>query len=124
MTYSISGIASLGTVQNEEQTKDAQLFQMALPRNDSNNTIVLDLFGVNKTIRINGVYTGNQAALQSFVADLHALAAGTQTTKSYVSDIVPGPTKVMVQSTNFKYEEGAPTIIRWEIIMIEAAQVT
>ena len=60
---SLTNMTSLGTIKSENVTKDAQLFQMPIPLSDSTSAIVLDLFGVNKTIRIDGKFVDETGSL-------------------------------------------------------------
>lgn len=125
MSYSLGAI-DLGTVTNEEVTKDCQLFQFPMPRNDSNELIGLDLFGVQKTITLSGVKTGTTAELITFVSQLQGAANGVQTTLNYVSDLhgTVTPLKVLIQSVRWKYEAGSPSKVEYDLTLMEAASVS
>lgn len=85
----LTNITSLGTVVNERITKDAQLFQMPMPMADSTEAIALDLFGVNRTITIDGIFvngTGGKS-VSEFIDELNSLINGTQLTRTYHSDL-------------------------------------
>jgi hypothetical protein len=119
MTYTLTGMSSLGTVTSEDSTKDAQLFQMPIPRSDSNAAIMLDLFGVNRTISIRGVFTGTTGEIATFIGQLDALANGVQTNKTYHSDKSNVSYTVLVQTVRWNAEEGAVTKVNYEINLIE-----
>jgi hypothetical protein len=123
MTYSLSpGMSTLGTVNKESHTKDAQLFQMPMPVSDSSSAIVIDLFGVSNTIELGGVYVGtNSSDVQSFVAALEALCNGNQSGQTFTSEKRSATYKVYVSSVNWDAEEGAPLVINYTINMIEGA---
>ncbi len=44
----------LGNIQTENQNKDSSLFNQPVPGTDSDISILLDLFGVIRTVRIEG----------------------------------------------------------------------
>jgi hypothetical protein len=105
-------------------TKDAQLFQMPIPRSPSNQLIALDLFGAQRTISIDGVWTSSDGTISTFISWLDGLVSGTQTTKSYASDTSGTSYTVFVQTTEWKREGGEVNLINYSITMLEAASVT
>lgn len=123
MTYSLAGMTTLGTVHSEESTKDAQLFQMPMPASDSNMAIMLDLFGVNRTINIKGTFVDGDGSLTiaQFIAELDAQANGVQSGKNYVSGTSGVTYTILVQTASWDVEEGAPTKVNYTINMIEGS---
>jgi hypothetical protein len=119
MVYSLTGLSSLGTVTSEDSTKDAQLFQMPMPMADSTSAIMLDLFGVARTINIKGIFTGTTSEIETFIGQLDALVNGTQSNKTYHSDKSNANYIVLIQSARWTSEEGAPTKVDYDISMIE-----
>jgi len=125
MTYTLVGMSSLGTVQTEENNKDAQLFQMPLPTKDSVDAVILDLFGMMRTIIITGTFTGDAASQTAFIEELDALANGSQVGRNYHSDKGYGSDgagnyKVLISSTRWKVEEGGINKIEYTINMMES----
>jgi len=119
MTYSLTGMSSLGAINSEDCDKDAQLFQMPMPVSPSADAVLMDLFGALRTIKIKGTYTGSTADISAFIVELDALVNGTQTSKNYHSDKSGVTYAVLVQSARWSAEEGAPTKVDYEIVMIE-----
>lgn len=119
MTYSLGGL-DLGTITNEEVNKDSQLFQQPLPKNDSDKLIALDLFGVQKTISISGVKEGTTSDLQNFISTIQNAINGDQSTIAYTSDL-HGPIQVLIQNFRWRYEEGSPNMVRYDLSLLEAA---
>jgi len=127
MAYSISpgmDAVGLGIVQDEEPIKDAQLFHFPLPRKDSSDAILQDLFGVTKTLRLSGTFSGTKAQIKTFADALLALVNGAQVSQTYTSDTVTNTIKVFIQRVSYKYAEGAVQMVKYEINMIEGATVT
>lgn len=124
MTYTL-GSLDIGTVQSEDRNKDAQFFQMALPRQDSDKTIIRDLFGVSKTITLTGkkVVTSD-GDRQTFASALEAALNGRQITRSYTSDLTGTTIKVLVSAVTLKYNEGAPHVVEYTLVLLEAREVT
>jgi len=128
MTYSLKTGAGgtiftngIGIIRSENTTKDAQLFQQAIPFEDSDSTIVLDLFGTNKNITIDGTFTSNTPAnIVTFVGQIEGLANGRQTPYQWYSDVKGSTIYVVVTSASWKTEEGSPTKVDYTINMMEA----
>lgn len=129
--YKLGGLY-IGVVQSEEVTKDAQLFQMPMPMQDSNKAIVMDLFGAAKTITIKGTYTSDIIQhLVIFVNQLHSYCNGKQNAILYQSgfyydingSVITYP-KVFVTSVAWNYESGSPNTLSYTIVMQEAYSST
>ena len=121
MTYSLTGMTSLGSIKNEESGKDAQLFQMPMPVSDSSDAILLDLFGASRTISISGIYAGTTAEIVTFIGQLDALVNGSQTGRTYVSDKSGGTYKVYIQKVSWKAEEAGMNKVEYSIEMIQGS---
>lgn len=120
--YSLTGMSSLGTVTKETNDKDSGLFEMALPSSDSSSKILLDLFGASRTISISGTYIGaDLTAVQTFITQLDALINGNQTQKTFVSEKSGASYLVLITSTNWEGEEGAPLKVNYTINMSEGS---
>ncbi len=75
----------LGDVQIEKQRKSSQLFQMPIPTLDSAQAILYDLFGVMRTISVEGLFSGTNAEHVTFINAMEALIAGSQDGVTFVS---------------------------------------
>ena len=122
MTYSITGIADLGTVKSESFNKDANLFKIPMPREDSDEAIVFDLFGPEATLRIEGVFTGTNAQVLTFIASLQGLINGAQDTNvDYLSDTGMPAFSGRVLSVNWSRDEGSISMVSYTIAIMECA---
>lgn len=121
MTYSITGIASLGTVTSEESTKDAQLFQTPIPVSDSSAAIMLDLFGASRTITIKGRYTESDGDVAIFIFNIDSLVNGNQGVRIYHSDKSNSDYNVLIQSVNWSGEEAGVNFVDYTISMVEGS---
>jgi hypothetical protein len=119
-------MTTLGSVTSEENIKDAQLFRMPIPTEDSTAQVMLDLFGTYRTIRIKGVYTGDVADVKTFIQKLDTLCNGKQTPQVYHSDKGYGSDgagnyNVLIDSVSWMGEEGVPNKVDYEINMTEGS---
>jgi hypothetical protein len=121
MTYTLTGLTSMGNITSEESTKDSQLFQMPIPLSDSSSAVMLDLFGASRTITVKGRYTTADGTISAFIAELDALVNGTQTTKVYHSDKTGGNYNVLVQSIRWSGEEAGINFVDYEIVLTEGS---
>ena len=128
MTYSITSsrvtINDLGVITSENRTKDAQLFQMPIPRQDSNNAVILDIFGVSKEITINGTYTGTASQIKSFITSIESLSDGQQVPYTFTSDRVTGTTLVLVSRVKWDAVSGAVNQVDYTLTLVEAKNIS
>lgn len=124
MTYTLTGMDTLGTVQSEESAKDAGLFFSPIPGSDSSSALQLDIFGATRTITIKGTWSpeftdyANRAA---FIADLDALINGAQSSKTYHSDTSNQDYTVLVSNAQWTASEGDPNSIEYTITLQEGS---
>ena len=112
----------LGNIQTETQNKDSSLFNQPLPGSDSSTSILLDLFGVTRTISIDGIKSGTAAALNTFITVIEALIAGGQSGVTFVSSLSTFANKtVFVKSFNWDYVKGDPNKISYRLELTEGA---
>ena len=121
MAYTLSSITSLGTVINEESTKDSNLFFMTIPGSDSTSAFALDILGTQRTITIKGVFTSADGTISTMISQLDGLVNGTQTKRNYHSDKSGSTYGVYIQSVRWSSEEGAVSKLDYEIVMTEGA---
>ncbi|MCP6727483.1 MAG: hypothetical protein KJI69_05745 [Patescibacteria group bacterium] len=113
---------NLGNIQTETQNKDSSLFNQPLPGSDSSTSILLDLFGVTRTISIDGIKSGTAAALNTFITVIEALIAGGQSGVTFVSSLSTFANKtVFVKSFNWDYVKGDPNKISYRLELTEGA---
>ncbi len=115
---------NLGNIQTESQIKDSSLFNQPLPGTDSSISILLDLFGVTRIIRIDGIKADSAANLNTFIVAIEALIAGGQTGVTYASSLSTfGNKTVFVKSFNWNYIKGDPNKISYSLELVEGAAV-
>jgi|TARA_R100001530_G_scaffold127270_1_gene96440 hypothetical protein len=68
-----AGAVDLGEVFTEISTKSNNLIKFPVPLSDSENTILMDLFGTERTIVLDGVKVGVLAVLRTFVEEVEAI---------------------------------------------------
>lgn len=123
MTYSLTNMTTLGTVNSEEVVKDAQLFQMPMPASNSSAALLLDLFGAFRTITIKGTFVVGDGGLTiaQFIGQLDALANGNQAKRTYYSDKSATSYGVYVQTVRWSGEEAAVSQVDYELTLYEGA---
>lgn len=101
-------LIDLGKIQTESQTKSSQLFNQPLPGSDSDEAILLDIFGVSKTVTIDGIITGNQTVLRTFITSIESIQNGSQEGSDFVSTLVisPASIKVLIENFSWNYSKG------------------
>lgn len=124
MAYGLTGLTA-GTLVNiteEDSMKDANLFTQQIPRKDSDQTITLDLFGASRNITLRGNFADGTASVSiaTFISQLDGLITGVQTNKTYTSDTSGTTYNVKVQSVRWRFEEGSPKLLRYEISLMQA----
>lgn len=125
MTYSLSGISSLGDIQEEQVRKEANMNINPLWFSDSNNTDVLDWGGATRTITITGIISDTPANIVTAIGQLDALVNGWQTSangypKNYVSDKY-GTKKVKFLDVVTTSIAGFPRRLAYTIRMVESS---
>lgn len=87
----------LGTVTSETSTKSSNLFNFPMPLSDSDEAILMDIFGTSRTISLEGVKTGEIADLRTFVNNIEALQNGEQSNLTFVSSWTNSNKEVLIQ---------------------------
>jgi len=121
MTYSLTGLSSMGSIKKISSNKDSGLFKMPLPATDSTGTILLDIFGAGRSISISGTFTGTEATVASFIVELDGLIVGMQSSRDFVCDKSGVTYHVLVESLSWEGEEGCPTKVDYEINLVEGS---
>ena len=120
--YSL-GTFELGNVNEEDPDIEAQLFTQPMPGSNSASEIILDLFGVEKTIKINGDFidgTGGKSIKQFCDQFVNAIN-GNQPSSGYAyqSLMVTSSIQVYLQSFLPKYASGDPTRVSYTLTLLE-----
>lgn len=118
------GVIDLGIVNAESQTKDSGLFQSPLPGANSNNAILLDVFGCFRTIVINGTYAGNLTQQRAFITAIESIVSGRQVSSTFVSSLTTDSKKVFVQSFNWEVQEANTGKINYTLTLLEGKEIT
>ena len=115
---------NLGNVQTEQQTKDAGLFNTPRPYSDSDDSLMMDIFGASRTITITGVFTGTSTTdLVTFINKIEGIADGKQTGSSYEGDLVTSSKTVLIQTFDWSYDKGNPLSINYTLTMLEGSVI-
>jgi len=115
----------LGDVQSERQSKFASLFQQNLPRRDSSSAILLDIFGVGRTITVEGILTGGDATQVTFINAMEALIVGTQSGVTFVSSKTGFANKtVFIDGFDWSVAKGDVSKLHYTLTLKEGAAVS
>ena len=115
---SIGGI-DLGDIQNEDQVKDSGLFQTPLPRQDSDGAILSDLFGVFRTVTIQGTITGTKTVQNTFITNIETITNGTQSGSTFVSSIRADNITVLIQSFRWVKRAAVETKLEYTLTLLQ-----
>lgn len=112
----------MGNIQTEDQVKDTSLFNQPLPTSDSDKSILLDIFGVSRTIAIEGIFTGTASALNTFIVAMEALANGSQIGVTFASSLSTfANKKVFVKNFRWSFLRGSPNKTNYSLELTEGA---
>jgi len=120
------GVIDLGDIQSENHSKDSNLFNMPIPRNDSTSAVLLDLFGTSRTITVNGIFPGTPAEQQTFIAAIESIISGTQSSSTFVSSLIESPASYNVFIQRFSWDVGKADTgkISYTLTLLEGAAVS
>lgn len=96
MSASIGGV-DLGDVNSESSIKSSNLFNFPMPLSDSDEAILMDIFGTSRTITVEGVKVGAVADLRTFVNDIEAIQNGEQSGSTFISSWTNSNKIVLIQ---------------------------
>lgn len=120
---SIGGV-DLQTVTSERQSKRGQLFQQPIPTRDSNFAILLDIFGLSRTITVSGDFIGTLEEQNTFIQAVELIMNGSQSGSTFVSSHTATPNKT-VFIDNFEWAVNAAVTekISYSFTFIEGSEV-
>ena len=114
----------LGNIQNETQIKDTALFVNPIPVSDSDAVFLLDIFGVSRTISIEGIITGTTTVLDDFIDNMEGIANGNQIGITFVSSLSTFDNKtVFIKSFRWSYVKAEVNKISYTLELIEGLAV-
>ncbi len=112
----------LGEVQSETQVKSSEMFNIPVPSLDSNEAIILDLFGNSRNTTVSGIVTGNTAQLNTFITDVEGEKIPFQPGITFESSLTTFADKlVFIKSFSWTYVAGSPSKVAYELELIEGA---
>ena len=111
---------NLGDIQSERQSKNGQLFQFPMPGYDSDWANLYDLFGMMRTININGIITGTDSTHLTFINAIEAIADGAQTGSTFISSKTGFANKtVFIDNFEWNVNKADVSKIEYSLSMIE-----
>lgn len=117
------GGIDLGVVKNESQSKDSSLFNQPMPRSDSDEAILMDLFGTSRTVTIDGVKTGTLSELRTFVNAIEGIQSGTQTGSTFSGGFKSTNITVLIQNFTWNYAEGDVSRISYTLTLVQGTAI-
>jgi len=95
---------------------------MPMPTSDSNSAFLLDIFGVLKTITVDGIFTGTLAEQNTFITNIEGIANGNQSPVSFVSSHTSYAAKnVLVQNFSWTVTKSNPGYVTYSLTLIEGS---
>jgi len=118
------GGIDLGILDSEDQTKDSNLFNQPLPYSDSDDSLLMDLFGTGRSIVLSGVKKStSRSDLQTFVADIESIQNGQQTGSTYIGELITASKTVLIQSFNWRWVAGDVQRVHYTITLLEGQPI-
>lgn len=114
----------MGIINQESQSKDSGLFQQPLPKRNSDNAILLDVFGCFRTITINGTYEGTLTEQRAFIDAIETIIDGDQVSSTFVSSLTTDTKNVFIQTFSWEVVEATPSKITYTLTLLEGRNVT
>lgn len=111
----------LGTVSDESSTKSSNLFNFPMPLSDSDQAILMDIFGTSRTITLSGVKTGVIADLRTFVNNIEALQNGEQSNLTFVSSWTNANKEVLIQDFTHTKIKADESLVGYNLTLVEGS---
>ena len=92
-----------------------------MPLSDSDEAILMDIFGVSRTITLEGVKTGVVADLRTFVNNIEALQNGQQANLTFVSSWTNSNKEVLIQDFSHTKLEADESKVAYSLSLIEGS---
>jgi len=113
------GGADLGDVSSESSTKSSNLFNFPMPLSDSDEAILMDIFGMSRTIIIEGVKTGVIANLRTFVESVETIQNGEQSGSTFVSSWTNSNKTVLIQDFTHTKTKADESEVGYNLTLVE-----
>lgn len=113
----------LGDIQTEAQAKDSGLFNTPVPRSDSTNSLLTDIFGTGKTITLNGTYVGTVSQIRTFITAIETIQNGEQTVNTYSGGLMSDTKNVLVSTFNWDYVKADVNSLGYTLTLIEGTVI-
>ncbi len=113
----------LGTVRTERHNKRANLFTQPMPLSDSDETLLMDIFGVTRTITIEGTYTGSLSAIRTFILNIESIHNGSQSGSTFSSDLTGNDYTVAIDSFDFSWQQGETVSLSYSLTLKEGSVI-
>jgi len=99
---------------------------MPMPIGDSDEAILLDIFGVFKTITITGIFEGTKAEQRTFISAIEDIENGTQVSAKFISSFIISPEDYKVFIKSFRWDKSFADInkLNYTLTLFEGAPVT
>lgn len=92
-----------------------------MPLSDSDEAILMDIFGVSRVITLEGVKTGVVADLRTFVNNIEALQNGQQANLTFVSSWTNSNKEVLIQDFSHTKVEADESKVGYSLSLIEGS---
>lgn len=112
-------------IQNMKVDKESQTWEILIPTENSNATVVIDLMGTKKTLMISGITTGTVTQIDSFINALEGFMNSQQyilaaSGLTFTSDRPVGTSlTVICKSFSWEYSAGIINKLEWTISLIQ-----
>lgn len=113
----------LGTVTEERQSKSSNLFNFPLPLSDSDEALLLDIFGTSRTISISGKFVGTQSEIATFVGQIESIQDGEQSGSAYVGSLITTPKEVLIQTFDWTWSSGSVNQVDYSLSLLEGTVI-
>lgn len=92
-----------------------------MPLSDSDEAILMDIFGTSRTITLDGVKTGVIADLRTFVNNIEALQNGAQANLTFVSSWTNANKEVLIQDFSHTKLEADESKVNYSLTLLEGS---
>ena len=111
----------MGTVTSESSTKSSGLFNTPMPFSDSDEVLLMDLFGTTRTITVNGIKDGTVSELRTFIGNIENLQRGEQNSLTFVSSWTNSNKTVLIQDFTHDKEAADENRVSYTLTLTEGS---
>lgn len=94
-----------------------------MPRSDSDQAILVDLFGSSRVITVEGVKVGTLAELRTFISNIEALQNGQQTAYTFVSSWTNSNKTVLIQDFQHSKVKADESRVSYVLTLVEGTVI-